>query len=157
MLKKSFSKKENLKEVETSLIEQFVYPKLGPGQLWETRWRWRSLKRGEKSSRKPGQRDSHQKGNRVTSVANRYTFGRTEGRTRRLVSFRPSVKRTSIQSSVIDVALTMKRIAEKLPYRDFADGGTIDEKTIHKNRTKRKLSPIASRHMDLSTGNAMCE
>lgn len=22
--------------METSLIEQFVYPKLGPGQLWET-------------------------------------------------------------------------------------------------------------------------
>jgi protoporphyrinogen oxidase len=26
----------NQKEVETSLIEQFYYPKLGPGQIWET-------------------------------------------------------------------------------------------------------------------------
>jgi hypothetical protein len=24
------------RKVETSLIEEFVYPKLGPGQLWET-------------------------------------------------------------------------------------------------------------------------
>jgi protoporphyrinogen oxidase len=32
-----FQKKQDLrqKEVETSLIEQFMYPKLGPGQLWE--------------------------------------------------------------------------------------------------------------------------
>ena len=36
-LRKIFGKKQNLgqKESETSLIEQFLYPKLGPGQLWE--------------------------------------------------------------------------------------------------------------------------
>jgi protoporphyrinogen oxidase len=36
-LRKMFGKKQNLaqKESETSLIEQFLYPKLGPGQLWE--------------------------------------------------------------------------------------------------------------------------
>ncbi len=39
MLLKPFKKKSNdirQKEVETSLIEQFFYPKYGPGQLWET-------------------------------------------------------------------------------------------------------------------------
>ncbi len=35
MWNKSFGKKDQTK-VETSLIEQFWYPKLGPGQLWET-------------------------------------------------------------------------------------------------------------------------
>ena len=38
-LKKLFGKKAKgieQKEVETSLIEQFIYPKKGPGQLWET-------------------------------------------------------------------------------------------------------------------------
>jgi protoporphyrinogen oxidase len=39
-LKKSVSKKDNTdvaqKDVETSLIEHFMYPKLGPGQMWET-------------------------------------------------------------------------------------------------------------------------
>ena len=35
MWKKNFGKKDNT-EVETSLIEQFIYPKYGPGQLWET-------------------------------------------------------------------------------------------------------------------------
>ena len=36
-LRKIFGKTQDLgqKELETSLIEQFLYPKLGPGQLWE--------------------------------------------------------------------------------------------------------------------------
>jgi protoporphyrinogen oxidase len=38
-IKSSFAKKKNgdlgQKNTETSLIEQFMYPKLGPGQLWE--------------------------------------------------------------------------------------------------------------------------
>ncbi len=36
-LKTSFSKPKSIdqKNVETSLIEKFMYPKLGPGQLWE--------------------------------------------------------------------------------------------------------------------------
>lgn len=36
MFSKAFGKKKSNKEVETSLIEQFWYPKYGPGQLWET-------------------------------------------------------------------------------------------------------------------------
>lgn len=37
-LKKAFSRKKGTdqKDVETSLIERFIYPKYGPGQLWET-------------------------------------------------------------------------------------------------------------------------
>ena len=30
------SKEQRQKHVQTSLIEEFIYPKLGPGQLWET-------------------------------------------------------------------------------------------------------------------------
>ena len=33
---KIFKKKKDSKQVETSLIEKFFYPKYGPGQLWET-------------------------------------------------------------------------------------------------------------------------
>ena len=36
MFSKAFGSKKKNKEVETSLIEQFWYPKYGPGQLWET-------------------------------------------------------------------------------------------------------------------------
>jgi protoporphyrinogen oxidase len=39
ILKKAFAKKKkgdlSQKDVETSLIEQFMYPKFGPGQMWE--------------------------------------------------------------------------------------------------------------------------
>ena len=37
MIKKMFQKRSDVsqKNVETSLIERFLYPKLGPGQLWE--------------------------------------------------------------------------------------------------------------------------
>jgi protoporphyrinogen oxidase len=37
-IKKKFKKDESVsqKNVETSLIEQFMYPKYGPGQMWET-------------------------------------------------------------------------------------------------------------------------
>ena len=33
---KAFGGKRNKKNVQTSLIEEFHYPKYGPGQLWET-------------------------------------------------------------------------------------------------------------------------
>lgn len=33
---KVFSRKSAKRKVETSLIEEFYYPKYGPGQLWET-------------------------------------------------------------------------------------------------------------------------
>ena len=36
MFSKVFPGKNKNRQVETSLIEEFVYPKLGPGQLWET-------------------------------------------------------------------------------------------------------------------------
>jgi len=35
MLARAFHRKRSAEEVQTSLIEQFVYPKYGPGQLWE--------------------------------------------------------------------------------------------------------------------------
>ena len=36
MFRKAFGSKKAQEKVETSLIEQFWYPKYGPGQLWET-------------------------------------------------------------------------------------------------------------------------
>lgn len=36
MFRKAFGSKKAQQKVETSLIEQFWYPKYGPGQLWET-------------------------------------------------------------------------------------------------------------------------
>ena len=47
MFSKAFGGKKSSKEVETSLIEQFWYPKCGPGQLWEIATD-RAIERGAK-------------------------------------------------------------------------------------------------------------
>ena len=118
MLKKSFSKKENLKEVETSLIEQFVYPKLGPGQLWETVAGEVSEKGGEVITETPV-KEIHIEGNRVTSV----TVDTPSGERREVPCdyFLSSLPLKDLIQSIrgIDVPADVKRIAEGLPYRDF--------------------------------------
>ena len=150
MLKKSFSKKENLKEVETSLIEQFVYPKLGPGQLWETVACEVSEKGGHHGN--PGQRDSHRKksGNKCHS---RDTFGRTERSTLRLFPFVPPAKRPHTVYPGNRCTRRCETHCRRTALPRFYHGGTIDEKTIHKksnqNKNFRRSHP---RHMDLHTG-----
>ena len=124
MLKKSFSKKENLKEVETSLIEQFVYPKLGPGQLWETVAGEVSEKGGEVITETPV-KEIHIEGNRVTSV----TVDTPSGERREVPCdyFLSSLPLKDLIQSIrgIDVPDDVKRIAEELPYRDFITVGLL--------------------------------
>ena len=152
MLKKSFSKKENLKEVETSLIEQFVYPKLGPGQLWETVAGEVSEKGGEVITETPV-KEIHIEGNRVTSVTVET----------------PSGERREIPCDYFLSSLPLKDLIQVYPGNRctrrrethcrrtalprFYHGGTIDEKTIHKksnqNKNFRRSNP---RHVDLHTG-----
>ena len=137
MLKKSFSKKENLKEVETSLIEQFVYPKLGPGQLWETVAGEVSEKGGEVITETPV-KEIHIEGNRVTSV----TVDTPSGERREVPCdyFLSSLPLKDLIQSIrgIDVPDDVKRIAEELPYRDFITVGLLMKKLSIKNRTKIK-------------------
>src|SRR5690606_24530055 len=55
------------KETETSLIEQFLYPKFGPGQMWqETADRVRSL--GGELHMRHALRQLHAEGNRIVRV-----------------------------------------------------------------------------------------
>ena len=137
MLKKSFSKKENLKEVETSLIEQFVYPKLGPGQLWETVAGEVSEKGGEVITETPV-KEIHIERNRVTSV----TVETPSGERREVPCdyFLSSLPLKDLIQSIrgIDVPDDVKRIAEELPYRDFITVGLLMKKLSIKNRTKIK-------------------
>lgn len=121
---KSFSKKENLKEVETSLIEQFVYPKLGPGQLWETVAGEVSEKGGEVITETPV-KEIHIERNRVTSV----TVETPSGERREVPCdyFLSSLPLKDLIRSIrgIDVPDDVKRIAEELPYRDFITVGLL--------------------------------
>ena len=137
MLKKSFSQKGNLKEVETSLIEQFVYPKLGPGQLWETVANEVSEKGGEVITETPV-KEIHIERNRVTSVTVETPSG--ERRAVPCDYFLSSLPLKDLIQSIrgIDVPDDVKRIAEELPYRDFITVGLLMKKLSIKNRTKIK-------------------
>ena len=137
MFKKSFSKKENLKEVETSLIEQFVYPKLGPGQLWETVADEIRQRGGEVITETPV-KEIHIENNRVTHVTVETKSGKREE-----VScdyFLSSLPIKDLIQAIrgIEVPNEVKRIASELPYRDFITVGLLMKKLTIDNRTKIK-------------------
>ena len=137
MLKKSFSKKENIKEVETSLIEQFVYPKLGPGQLWETVADEVRQRGGEVITESPV-KEIHIENNRVTSVTVEDAHGeRREVPCDYLLSSLP-IKDLIQSIRGIEVPDEVKRIAANLPYRDFITVGLLMKKLTIDNQTKIK-------------------
>ena len=93
------------KDVETSLIEQFLYPKFGPGQMWETV--------AEDVVRRGGQIIGHQKvtqlhvaGDRIIAVAQSTCRPAKSPATRRITSFRPCLSRNSSGPSMRTFPLT---------------------------------------------------
>ncbi len=111
------------KSTETSLIERFLYPKLGPGQMWEEVARQIVSQRGRVllARRVVGlQRD----GARITAVDVR---NEEDGSTERLacghfVSTMPVRDLVALLEPADD---TLRRIAAHLPYRDFLTAGLL--------------------------------
>ena len=124
------------KDVETSLIEQFIYPKYGPGQLWET-----AAKRICESG------GDIRFGSRVTQIntdngcVTSVTMGR-DGTTETiacdyLLSSMP-LKDLTASLRGIDIPEQVKNIAGSLPYRDFITVGLLVDKLQISNQTKIK-------------------
>ena len=67
------------KDTETSLIEQFLYPKLGPGQLWEVVSRESEGARGRNPDASGGHFDSHREGKNYCGERPRARRGGTPG------------------------------------------------------------------------------
>lgn len=67
MFSKAFGGKKSSKEVETSLIEQFWYPKYGPGQLWEIATD-RAIERGAKLLKNHSVKNIVCKDGKITAV-----------------------------------------------------------------------------------------
>ena len=119
---------------ETSLIEQFWYPKYGPGQLWEL------------------------VGKYITEMGGRILFGRevTEIKTEsgRITSVRCGEEEFSADEFISSMPIKnlvngmsapddIKRIANGLPYRDFVTVGLLIKELKLKNKTnKRTLGNI---------------
>ena len=125
------------KKVETSLIEQFIYPKLGPGQLWEIVADDIDKMGGEIKMQHEVVRINVE-GNKVTSVECRLADGSTEKiPCDHLLSTMP-IKDLVAAISGIEIPEEVKQIASELPYRDFITVGLLLDKMKIKNETKIK-------------------
>jgi protoporphyrinogen oxidase len=114
------------KRTETSLIERFLYPKFGPGQMWDEVARRVALRGGHIHL---GHRivEIERKGSEITAVS---VKDNATGSIRRvrcdfLVSTMPVRELTTMLQP--DNA-NLVRIADQLPYRDFMTAGLLVKK-----------------------------
>ena len=135
MFSKLFNKK-NKKNTETSLIEEFWYPKYGPGQLWETLAE-EIEKLGGKIQKGYLAQNINISDNKVQSVE-----CNVDGEIKKidadiLISSMPlkdltlGIKGEKIPDSILN-------IAKGLPYRDFITVGLLVNKLDLKNKTNIK-------------------
>lgn len=126
----------NQKNVETSLIERFLYPKYGPGHLWETvanevRRRDGDIFLNHKVTR------IHVKDWKVKSIDVEENGLIRNFPCNYLLSSMP-IKDLIAAISDIEIPQDVQRIAQDLPYRDFITVGVLVNKLMIKNLTKIK-------------------
>ena len=141
MLKKAFVKQGNninQKEVETSLIEKFIYPKLGPGQLLET-VADEIVRRGGQIFMETEVTGVNVENGRVVSVtAVKRGIGGDEHRTQIICDyFFSSIPIKDLVASVqgVNISREVLNISKELPYRDFITVGLLAKKLKIKNKT----------------------
>ncbi len=130
-LKSKKSKDINQKDVETSLIERFMYPKLGPGQLWEVV--------AQKIIEQGGEIRFNQKVVAVNRESDQITSVQTESGVvdgDYFISTMPV--RDLIDSLGESVPKNVKTVSDDLRYRDFITVGLLMKKLKIKNRTSKK-------------------
>ena len=136
MWRKNFGKKDNA-EVETSLIEQFIYPKYGPGQLWELVAEGVKQMGGEIRLQTAVTGVKVESGKRkVESVELTHADGTKEQvecdyflSTMPIKDLVPALKGVEVPNSIA-------KVAAELPYRDFITVGLLVNKMKIKNETK---------------------
>ena len=138
ILKDIFSKLFGVKnKVETSLIEEFYYPKYGPGQLWETVAEEFEKLGGkiEKGCKVIGVSiyDGKASGVKVTKQGNEEDIVEIEGDI--VISSMP-IK--DLIEGINDVPSPILKVAEGLPYRDFVTVGLLLKGLNLENKTKLK-------------------
>ncbi len=134
MLGKLVPGKKNRK-VETSLIEEFWYPKYGPGQLWETVAGKVQENGGQIIfSGKVTRFDKDEKGNITTVYYEK--DGKEEALAADIVISTMPVK--DLIAGMEDVPENIREIAQGLPYRDFVTVGLLVPSLSIKNETAIK-------------------
>lgn len=134
MITKKLNKKNDNQKVETSLIEQFIYPKYGPGQLWELVAKKVKENNGEVYLNREVKKINI-KDNRINSVAFEENGKYIALPCDYFLSTMP-IKDLVEAFEGIEIPDDVKRIAENLPYRDFITVGLLLKKLKIKNKTK---------------------
>ncbi len=134
LLKPFRSRSLGRKDVETSLIEQFIYPKYGPGQLWET-VAADAARQGADIRLGCEVKRVRLQGNRVVGVAYEQDGAEQELACDALMSSMP-LKELVEAIEGTDVPGDVRRVASTLPYRDFMTVGLLVDKLKIKNQTK---------------------
>lgn len=132
-LLKPFRKKGGA--VETSLIEEFSYPKLGPGQLWEVTAEQVRALGGDIRLGAKAVAFRRGEGGRIAGVVYEQDGERRELECDALVSSMP-VK--DLVAGLPDVPEEQSRIAAGLPYRDYMTVGVLVPTLLLENRTAIK-------------------
>ncbi len=131
---------KNNKNAETSLIEQYWYPKYGPGQLWELVGS-KVEELGGKIKFNHNVKSIKTKDGRITSVVCDTKHGEREIYGDVFISSMP-VKDLVCGLDGVDCDKE-RRIAEGLPYRDFVTVGLLVNRLELENKTnKRTLGNI---------------
>lgn len=137
-LRTKFSSNSSLsqKEVETSLIGQFMYPKLGPGQMWEEVAR-KIIENG-------GEIHHHQKVVGIETNNNHVVYTKSidesSGKLKNWKGnyFLSTMPVKDLIGSFNEVPPEILNVAQGLIYRDFITVGLLLRKLIIKNQSKIK-------------------
>lgn len=127
-LTKPFRKKSS--KVETSLIEEFYYPKKGPGQLYS--------KMADEIIKMGGEIHFNSKVNNVHLNGNSIDYIEVNGNIIKRDYYISSMPIKDLMNSMNDVDKSLLDIANNLPYRDFITVGLLLDKLKIKNKTKMK-------------------
>lgn len=134
ILKKPFKKKDTSikqKNTETSLIEQFLYPKFGPGHLWETA--------AEDIKKMGGEIMLNAKVISIETGGNKVISVTAGGKKYEADYFFSTMPVRDLISAIKPAAPeNIKKISDGLMYRDFRTAGLLVSKLKIKNSTKFK-------------------
>ena len=134
ILKKPFVNKNSVEQkgIETSLIERFIYPKLGPGQLWEIAAQ-EVISLGGIITMNTKVEKIEIADKKVVSV--QHCNGTQE--CDYLISSMP-IRDLIVGITGTTVPVNVLKTAQELPYRDFITVGLLVDKLNLKNMTKSK-------------------
>ena len=129
---KIFNKKN--RKVETSLIEEFAYPKLGPGQLWEI-----TAQEIEKLGGKIILNAKAVKFNKVNNLISEVIYIKDNKEICEAGDyFISSMPLKDLAAGINDAPENILKIAQGLPYRDYMTLGVLLKKLNLENKTKIK-------------------